>query len=376
MLYINNGSTISYEPKKDISNRIDTILTLPTNDANTKMVYAKRRDTYGTLNVSSPYTTYNHNTDAGPWADNYHRTINPNRNGTWGVAGEYTYPSHPGWLVAREGVLYIDDNYVIKQMSVDSLPFTFGSNANPGLYSGNYWLFNAGASWDASRSQLIAAWSMNGGGTLLNTPIYDVGYGQSHISPSTGPSPITFTISKKPTPYNPAYPLSTVDSLGVRNGTTTYSGSWSATDPNSCNWALEYIWIPLSASVGGEQTWGGYDFKDLTTPGYRFRADGGGPTTGYTASGIFAATGYTTIGTTGSGLRNAMAWRLLWQPAWSDTRACKTYAQYSWSNSRTNTDGSQFRGRYTGSGNTGWSLDIGSDNFPDSNIHGDVGQES
>lgn len=35
MLYIEGGSTITYQPKRDISNNINTILTFPTNDANT-----------------------------------------------------------------------------------------------------------------------------------------------------------------------------------------------------------------------------------------------------------------------------------------------------------------------------------------------------
>ena len=40
MLYIEGGSTITYQPKRDISNNINTILTFPTNDANTKIAHA------------------------------------------------------------------------------------------------------------------------------------------------------------------------------------------------------------------------------------------------------------------------------------------------------------------------------------------------
>lgn len=350
---------MSSHPKRDASNNIETILTLDANDANTKMTYASTRRANLTLNLDSPHTDFTHYTDAGPWADNYHRTLYPNGNGTWGVAGNYTYPSHPGWLVARDGVLYIDDSYTIQQMSIDSLSLSYGSSANPGLYSGNYWLFNAGKSWDANQSLLIAAWGMNGDGAFLNTPIYSVGYGTSHLLPSTGPGPAAFTATKGAPPYTPAYPVGlTSESIQTRVGTTTYGGSWTATNPESCNWALEYIWIPLSASVGGEQTWGSYEFKDLTTPGYRFWADGGNPTDGYYASGMFAQAGYATIGTAGSGFRNAMAWRLLWQPSWNDSRFCTSYAQARMDVSRTNTDGSQFT-----AGDGAWSGDISTQSF-------------
>lgn len=363
MLYINNGSTISDQPKRDSSNNADTIITLDANDANTKMAYASTRRAQLKLNVESPYTDNTHYTDGWPWADNYHRTLTPRER--WGVAGDYTFPSHPGWLVVRDGVLFIDGGYTIRQCSIDQLRDGIDSIANPGLYSGNYWLFNSGAAWDASRSNLTAAWCMNGGGGLVNTPIYDVGYGQAHILPAGGPGPASFTTTKREPPYYPAYPVGlTTENISTRTGSTSYSGAWSTTDPYDCQWALEYIFMPLSSSVGGEQTWGSYDFADLTTPGYRFYADSGNTSIGYYVSGRWYSNGYATKGTLGSGFRNAMAWRLLWRPEWNDTRSCTSYAQVTMNVSRTNTDGSQFS-----AGDGGWSGDITGQNFLARQLH-------
>ena len=358
MLYINNGSTISYQPKKDSSNNVETILTLPTDDANTKMAYASTRAANLTLNLESPHTDFTHYTDIASWADGYHRHLTPH--GLWGVGGDYWFPSHPGWLVARDGVLYIDGAYTAQQTSIDNLNNTgINSGANPGIYSGNYWLFNSGTAWDASYTNLTAAWGMNGGGAMINTPIYSVGYGQSHVLPAGGPGPTSFTATKRTPPYTPDYPVGlTNENIATRTSSISYGGSWSCADPYNCAWALESIFLPLSASVGGEQTYGSYDFANLTTPGYRFYADSGNTSSGFYVSGRWASGGYASKGTLGSGLRNACVWRLLWQPSYNDSRFCTSYAQATMSVTRTNTDGSQFS-----AGDTGWSGDISAQNF-------------
>lgn len=354
MLYIvrSNGQLDTRPPKLDSSNNCRHVLTMPTNDANTKMIYAENK-------VGNLYFSPNSPADstAGRWthivqnADDYHRTLTPSANSYWGVAGNYTFPSHPGWLVARDGCLCIDGTYSIRQFSIDDLNTWYESAANPGLYGGNYWLFNAGSAFAAGQSNHIAAWGMNGGGTLLNTPIYEVGYGMSFIGPAGTPTAPSFTSSGM---EGLNYPVSVNTAYNMRNGSTSQVGYWQATNPESCNWAMETIWIPLSSSVGGEQTWGTYTWYDMTTPGYRFWANGGDQFSGYYASGIFASSGYITYTTSGSGFRNAMAWRLLWQPSWTDTRACRSYAQENVTVTRTNTDGSQFvasdhyNGEYSG----------------------------
>lgn len=357
MLYINNGSTISYQPKKDSSNDVETILTLSANDVNTKMAYASTRQAQLTLNLESPHTDFTHSTDISNWADGYHRHLTPH--GLWGVGGDYWFPEHPGWLVANDGVLYIDGAYTRQETNIDSLNNTgIDSGANPGLYGGNYWYFNAGKAWDANQDNHLAAWALNGSMVYIGTPIYNVGYTASHIYPSTGPGPTTFTATKREPPYVPAYPVGlTNENIATRTSSISYGGSWSCTDPHDCSWAMETIWVPLSSSVGGEQTWGSYLWSDLTTPGYRF-VGGGSTTTGFTVNGELASNLYSTYGTLGSSFRNAMVWRLLWQPSWNDSRFCTSSAQVTMNVSRTNTDGSQFS-----AGDGGWSGDISGQNF-------------
>lgn len=99
MLYINNGLTISDQPKRDSSNDVETIITLPTDDANTKMAYASTRRAQLKLNVASPYTDSTHYSDISSWADTHHRVLTPQ--GLWSVGGNYAFPEHPGWAVAE-----------------------------------------------------------------------------------------------------------------------------------------------------------------------------------------------------------------------------------------------------------------------------------
>lgn len=350
MLYINGGSTISYQPKKDSSNNVDTILTLPTNDVDTKMAYASTRYPNINFTPASPQYTYPAGAMQGKDA-RYPTTLTPG--GTWGVAGAYTLPTHPGWFVVREGVLLINDNYNFSMMTLDTLNRGVSSSANPGLYSGCYMLFNAYGAWSPGSLNTFASWCMNGGGSLVGTAHDLAGEGWH---PRSSPGAIPSGSFRLTSADSGIYPVQYASDYQVTTGTVNAVGSINITPPYDCHYALEYIWIPLSASVGGEQSWYGYTWYDLYNAGYRFDNGGGSTSTGWTYGAVLASNGYANIVSAPSGYRNGMYWRLLVQPIVNDGRHNVSYARVKASASRTNTDGSKFTAQFN-SGN--WSSDIG-----------------